>query len=90
METFEVMITLPTLNEVFGWFVFWVCIGSVVNAIHCFSFVWCNYGRTANSMTWYFCLAMVVIDTIFWPANIKNIRDNFSNECFHIDVSDYM
>lgn len=45
METTEILITVPTLNEVFGWFVFWVWCGVVVYTVYSFSFVICDYGR---------------------------------------------
>lgn len=83
METFELVINIPTLNEFIGWFVCWFCFGVMFNVIHSIAFVSCDYGRTARSMRGIALFAMVILDSLFWPANIKSIRDNISVDRFN-------
>lgn len=51
METTQILITAPTLNEVFGWLVFYLFIGNVVSLIGCFGLVMSDYGRTVCNGT---------------------------------------
>jgi hypothetical protein len=90
METFDVVISLPTLNELFGWFVAWFCFGVMFNVAHAISFVWCDYGRTARELPWWAGIIMVFLDSLLWPANIKSIRDNLSPQRFNRKINYYM
>ena len=89
IETFELTIVLPTLNEVFGWFVAWFCFGVMFNVIHSVSFVWCDYGRVAKSLPCWAGIFMVFVDSLFWPANIKAIKQNLSERNFNRQIDYY-
>ena len=79
----EITLVLPSLDDLFGWFVAWFCFGVIFNVIHAVSFVVCDYGRTARQLPHLYGLLMVFADSLFWPANIRNIKMNLSYNKFN-------
>ena len=89
MEYFEITITLPTMQSVVNLLIYWFCFGVVFNVVHAFAFVACDYGRTSSRLPWYMGMLMVFVDSFFWPANIKSIRDNLSASRFNRSYNHY-
>ncbi|KJQ87440.1 hypothetical protein [Vibrio sp. S512-13] len=77
METTQILITVPTLNEVFGWLVFYLCIGNVVSLIGCFGLVMSDYGRTVRKGTAFQALQITVIYWLLWPLALHEIKGSY-------------
>lgn len=73
METMDVVLTVPTLNELFGWLVFYLCLGNVVQLIGCFFVVWSDYGRSINRRTTAQSFLIAFRYWFFWPLAIPVI-----------------
>ncbi len=83
METTNILITVPTLSEVFGWFVFYVWCGVIAYTIYAVSFVVCDYGRTAKRISIAAGLFDMAVNIAFWPLMYRYIKDNFSYRHFN-------
>lgn len=84
METTQILITVPTLNEVFGWLVFYLCIGNLVSLVGCFGLVQHDYGRYAKKASHKSLAKNVFAYTLLWPLAIflGKIKDYYSyNRC---------
>ncbi|EGR3042602.1 hypothetical protein DBT73_RS21570 [Vibrio parahaemolyticus] len=77
METTQILITVPTLNEVFGWLVFYLFIGNVVSLIGCFGLVMSDYGRTVRNGTAFQALQITVIYWLLWPLALHEIKGSY-------------
>lgn len=85
METTQILITVPTLNEVFGWLVFYLCIGNVVSVVGCFGLVQSDYGRGIRHSSVVQVGNHVIGYTLFWPVAFGEIRDSYSYRAFNRD-----
>lgn len=77
METTQILITVPTLNEVFGWLVFYLFIGNVVSLIGCFGLVMSDYGRKVRNGTAFQALQITVIYWLLWPLALHEIKGSY-------------
>lgn len=77
METTQILITVPTLNEVFGWLVFYLFIGNVVSLIGCFGLVMSDYGRRVHNGTAFQALQITVIYWLLWPLALHEIKGSY-------------
>lgn len=77
METTQILITVPTLNEIFGWLVFYLYIGNIVALVGCFGLVMSDYGRTVRNGTAFQALQITVIYWLLWPLTIHEIKGSY-------------
>lgn len=89
METTEILVTVPTWNEMFGWFVFYVWCGVITYTVYAVSFVVCDYGRYVNETKATNLAIDMFLVLILWPFAFKYIMDNFSYRHFNRPYSYY-
>ena len=77
METTQLILTVPTINEVFGWLVFYLCIGNLVALVGCFGFVMSDYGRKVRSGTALQSLTIAIIYWMLWPLALHEIKGSY-------------
>ncbi|HAS6055337.1 hypothetical protein [Vibrio vulnificus] len=77
METTQILITVPTLNEILGWLVFYLFIGNIVALVGCFGLVMSDYGRTVRNGTAFQALQITVIYWLLWPLAIHEIKGSY-------------
>lgn len=77
METTQLILTVPTINEVFGWLVFYLCIGNVVALVACFGEVMSDYGRTVTRSSALQTLSFALVCWLLWPLAFKEIKGSY-------------
>lgn len=89
MDTTEILVTVPTWNEAFGWLVFYLWCGVVVYVVYAVGFVACDYGRTASRTSVFASLLDMIAAIVAWPFMYRYIRDNLSYRRFNRPYSYY-
>lgn len=78
MDTTQIVLTVPTINEIFGWLVFYLCIGNMVALVGCFGLVMSDYGRQVTRETAFESLKTTVFYWILWPLALHEIRGSYN------------
>ncbi len=77
METTQLVLTVPTIDELFGWLVFYLCIGNVVALVGCFGLVMSDYGRKVRNGTVLQSLSITFIYWVLWPLALHEIKGSY-------------